>query len=49
MKKAEWRKVVRAGCKQKRTRTDSSAYCVYCRKKGGEGGVCTFENCPSKP
>lgn len=47
MKKSEWRKAVRTGCKQKHE-NNNSGYGVYCRKKGGEGGPCTFENCPSK-
>ncbi len=51
MKRSEWHKTVRKGCKQKRENTDSSAYCVYCRRKGrkgGDGGVCSFDNCPIK-
>ena len=48
MNKATWHKTVREGCKQKERNNDSSAYCVYCRKKGRQGNCCTFESCPIK-
>jgi hypothetical protein len=45
MNNKEWIKTVMARCKHKRENTDSSAYCVYCRKYGGS---CTFKNCKIK-
>lgn len=41
-----WRNTIRKSCKQKMQSRDSSAYCVYCRRKDASGGSCTFQNCP---
>lgn len=40
-----WMTDIREACKFKHENQDSSAYCLYCKKKGG---VCTFNNCPLK-
>lgn len=43
--RSKWIKGIRSSCKQKMENRDSSAYCVYCRRKDGEN-VCDFEFCP---
>lgn len=46
MTETKWRETIRKSCKQKMESRDSSAYCVYCRRRDAEGNVCNFQNCP---